>query len=140
MRFFTVSEAAQILRVTPKSVRDYILSGQLKASKIGTWKISEEDLMEFIASRANVATNELDSDSLPVEPGTVKAQLIIDYYTDNPTPLVSETTEFINENEFKDASWEYTYDVNLKRARFRASGDLKFLKAVIDIASKYAHD
>ncbi|HHY11713.1 MAG TPA: helix-turn-helix domain-containing protein [Firmicutes bacterium] len=137
MRLFTVSEASQILRVTPKSVRDFINSGQLKASKIGTWRIKADDLLEFIKSRSNVAPESPLASSEPPTLGTVTGQMIIDCYTSNPAPLVTKMAEFINKSQFKDIRWQYTYDEKFSRARFTASGELAFLQAILDLVGEY---
>lgn len=47
-KLYTLQEIAEILKVSEKSVYRYIKSGKLKASKIGQWRIKEEDLNKFI--------------------------------------------------------------------------------------------
>lgn len=47
--FYTTDEVAEILKVTPKTVRDMIARKQLKALKIGReYRVSEEQLQQFI--------------------------------------------------------------------------------------------
>ena len=47
--FYTVSEVAHKLNVTPASVRNYIRQGHLKGMKImSRWLISEQDLQELM--------------------------------------------------------------------------------------------
>lgn len=53
-RFLTVKEVADILRVSERSIMRYIESGRLKASKIGQWRISEDDLGNFIVANKNI--------------------------------------------------------------------------------------
>jgi excisionase family DNA binding protein len=53
-KFLTLKEVAARLRVSDRSVFRYIHSGKLKASKIGYWRINEEDLAIFIAENANI--------------------------------------------------------------------------------------
>lgn len=133
LKFFTVAEAAQILRVTEKSVRDFILSGQLKASKIGQWKIQEEDLVAFIRARSNCEVEQFLRDKKPREPGTVRGYLVLDYYTENPGPVVERMTEYTNKAETAGFAWNYDYDQNIKRARFSATGEPTFLKGLLDV-------
>jgi len=140
MKLFTVDEVSKILRVTPKSVRDFINSGQLKASKIGAWKIREDDLLEFIRSRSNTASGPLQS-AVPeqeeqAELGELKAHVTIHYYTDDPMPLVTKMTGFIKENKFQDITWQYTYDEKSKHARFEASGEPRFLKSILELVEE----
>lgn len=48
-KYFTVTEAATILKVAPNTIRDWLKSGKLKGSKIGRlWRIHEADLDDFI--------------------------------------------------------------------------------------------
>jgi len=52
--FFSVSEIAQILGVSKKTVRRWIKSGKLEAAKIeGIWKVPRKELIEFIGDRTN---------------------------------------------------------------------------------------
>lgn len=49
-RFFKVSEVAQRYRVTPRSVRSWLKSGQLLGFRMGSrghWVIGEEELLRF---------------------------------------------------------------------------------------------
>jgi len=53
-KYLTVPEVADKLGLTEAWVRDHIKSKQIKAVKIGQWKIKPEDIEEFIESRKNV--------------------------------------------------------------------------------------
>ncbi len=48
----TIEQVAKRLQVNEETVRRWLLAGKLKGSKIGgtLWRISEEDLSEFISS------------------------------------------------------------------------------------------
>lgn len=47
--FYTLSELAEKLEVTRRTLYNYIKSGQLKANKVvGKWIVTEEQLKEFI--------------------------------------------------------------------------------------------
>jgi excisionase family DNA binding protein len=52
-KYLTVREIAEKLDFTEEWVRDLITRKELKATKIGRWRISPEDLEEFIKSRTN---------------------------------------------------------------------------------------
>ena len=52
-KLFTIEETAGMLRVSRRSVNRYIESGKLKASKIGSWRISESDLKNFLEKTSN---------------------------------------------------------------------------------------
>ena len=49
LTLYTVKEVAIILKVTYRTVWNYIKEGKLKAGKIGReWKVAETDLREFV--------------------------------------------------------------------------------------------
>ncbi len=52
-KFLTIEEVAKILRVSTRSVNRYIVSGKLKASKIGWWRIKQSDLYKFLEETSN---------------------------------------------------------------------------------------
>lgn len=133
MKFFTVAEAAQILRVTEKSVRDFILAGELRASKIGQWKIQPDDLAAFIRSRSNREVEQFLRDRKPEELGEIRGYLVLDYYTEDPAPISNRMIEYINSVEASRIAWNYDYDRVIKRARFEAVGEPKFIKDLLDM-------
>jgi excisionase family DNA binding protein len=53
-KYFTVKEVAKRLDVTEDWVRDLIQSKQLKAVKMGKWRVDPEELKRFIQSRSNI--------------------------------------------------------------------------------------
>ena len=52
-KYLTVPEVAKKLDITEEWVRDLIAKKQIKAIKIGQWKIKPGDFEEFINSRKN---------------------------------------------------------------------------------------
>ena len=52
-QYLTVPEVAEKLGLTDEWIRDLIRKKEIKAVKIGQWKIKPEDLEEFIKSRRN---------------------------------------------------------------------------------------
>jgi excisionase family DNA binding protein len=53
-KYLTVKEVAQKLGYTEEWVRDLIKEKQIKAVKIGRWRIKPEELENFIKSRTNL--------------------------------------------------------------------------------------
>jgi len=53
-KYYTVRQVAKKLDVTEEWVRDLINAKEIKAIKIGKWRIKPEDLEEFIESRKNI--------------------------------------------------------------------------------------
>ncbi len=52
-KYLTVREIAQRLDFTEEWVRDLIAKKEIKATRIGRWRVKPEDLDEFIKSRTN---------------------------------------------------------------------------------------
>ena len=52
-KFLTVRQVAKDLGYTEEWVRDLIKAKQIKAVKIGQWRIKPEELENFIKSRSN---------------------------------------------------------------------------------------
>ncbi|MBU2541737.1 MAG: helix-turn-helix domain-containing protein [Candidatus Omnitrophica bacterium] len=55
-KYFTVKQVSKKLDVTEKWVRDLIKAKQIKATKIGRWRVYPEDLESFIKSRSNIVS------------------------------------------------------------------------------------
>lgn len=53
-KYLTVRQVAQKLGLTEEWIRDLIAKKEIKAVKIGQWKIKQEDLETFIKSRTNI--------------------------------------------------------------------------------------
>jgi len=52
-KYFTVRQVSERLEISEESVRDLIGSKELKAVKIGRWRVKPSDLELFIKSRCN---------------------------------------------------------------------------------------
>lgn len=52
-KYLTVRQVAKKLDITEEWVRDLIKAKEIKATKIGKWRIKPEDLEKFIKSRTN---------------------------------------------------------------------------------------
>jgi excisionase family DNA binding protein len=49
LKLYTVEEVAQILKVTERTLYNYIKGGYLKAIKIGKhWRVKHSDLQDFL--------------------------------------------------------------------------------------------
>ena len=53
-KYLTVREAAKRVDLTEERVRELIVLKQIKAVKVGKWRIHPDDLERFITSRSNV--------------------------------------------------------------------------------------
>ena len=53
--FYDIEDVARLLGVSIRTVRYWIQTKQLKASKLGKrWKIDHDDLADFVNSRQNI--------------------------------------------------------------------------------------
>ena len=52
--YLTVRQVAKQLGLTEYRIRELIREKQIRATKIGQWRIKPDDLEEFIKSRSNV--------------------------------------------------------------------------------------
>ena len=52
IKLYTLPEVGKIIRLSRRTLYNYLKSGELQAVKIGgTWRVSEESLQKFINSR-----------------------------------------------------------------------------------------
>lgn len=52
-KLHNLKEVAKMLSVSERSVYRYIHSKRLRASKVGYWRISDDDVKKFLADNAN---------------------------------------------------------------------------------------
>lgn len=52
--YLTVEQVAKQLGLSEYRVRELIREKQIRATKIGQWRVKPEDLEDFIKSRSNV--------------------------------------------------------------------------------------
>lgn len=52
--YFSVEQAASKLGISERSVYRFIKAKQLKATKLGAWRITLKDLQAFIKRRSNI--------------------------------------------------------------------------------------
>jgi excisionase family DNA binding protein len=54
-KLYTIDEIASIIKVTQRTIYNYIKSGQLKAIKLGKyWRVKHQDLEEFLTYGTNI--------------------------------------------------------------------------------------
>ncbi|MCX7905043.1 MAG: helix-turn-helix domain-containing protein [Caloramator sp.] len=75
MKTYKLSQVAEILQVTPKTVRAEIERNRLKSIKVGTEiRITEEQLMEYMQIKANRGMTQREAE-LEKENARLKAEL-----------------------------------------------------------------
>ena len=132
---YTVAEVAEILGVSEKSVRDFINAGEIRAVKVGQWRIDREAIEDFMDARSNhflakartEVMNFLDGAN-PLGVGERRALVIRDYHANsanNHGHLVGALIQQLPEKS--NIQWRYFYDQNLERARHIFSGDFQVI-------------
>lgn len=53
-KYLTVRQTAEKLDISEESVRELINNKQLRAVKVGKWRIKPQDLENFIKSKSNM--------------------------------------------------------------------------------------
>lgn len=48
MKIYTLPEAAKLLKCSDRQIFRYLASGELKGSKVGKWRFTEEDIKKFL--------------------------------------------------------------------------------------------
>jgi excisionase family DNA binding protein len=62
----TVEEAAKIIKVSPKTVRDWLRSGQLRGLKAGKqWRILRQDLESYMQDQIRIVQQHILHQSTP---------------------------------------------------------------------------
>lgn len=137
--YFSVTQVAEILGVTEKSVRDFIKAGELQATKVGQWRISQEALKEFLRSRSNILKDKARDRVLeflerekPMAPQEERTLVVRDFYTSEAERhiiLMGDLVESLPANS--NLQWHFFFDEELKRARHIFEGDYGKITQVI---------
>jgi excisionase family DNA binding protein len=53
-KYLTVRQVSKKLGITEEWVRDLIAKKEIKAVKIGQWKIRPQDMKKFVKTRSNI--------------------------------------------------------------------------------------
>ena len=53
-KVYTLEEISYLIKITRRTLYDYVKTGKLKAVKIGrTWRVTEKQLEEFLSTGTN---------------------------------------------------------------------------------------
>lgn len=60
LKLYSVESAAELLGVKADTIRTWLRDGKIKGTKLAgsTWRITEEEMQQFIAAGQEVATDE----------------------------------------------------------------------------------
>ncbi len=134
--FFTTDQVAQILEMTPRTIRNFIKTKKIKAAKFGgEWRISKADLIKFMEAHFNAQSidgryekmnNEvrdfISGDHMEIE-GSLQICTIVDHYEEDESLAIQKrdeiwnivNTPFTGKGNFKG---EWHYEKSEKKARF----------------------
>ncbi|MEJ6951813.1 helix-turn-helix domain-containing protein [Natronospora cellulosivora (SeqCode)] len=138
--FFTTKQIAQILDMTPRTIRNFIKSNKLNAAKFGgEWRIRKKDLMNFMDDQFQNQYSEgrykkmnsevkdfLDGRHMEIE-GPLQICTIIDIYDENKDNAVKTRNKIWNilnnkSREYNDfnfkGDWDYVNSENKGRFVF----------------------
>ena len=54
-RFLTIKETAKLLRIGERTIYRYIAAKEIKAMKIGFWRIDEKSVHDFVKRSSNLS-------------------------------------------------------------------------------------
>lgn len=157
MKNYTVDEIAEVLEVSIKTIRRYIYSGKIGASKIGgQWRINQSQLDDYIKSTSsehvcsNTHSSQVSQDDFCVFMDTDyfnsedKLQLctIVDYYVESTDEIMHMSTiisKVVTEDGVNGgkAQFNYVYDQALNRARFVLWGSATFITKVTKLLQSF---
>lgn len=138
--YYTVRQVSTMLGVSEKSVRDFINNGELKAIKVGRWRIPQKSLQEFFDTRSAQLVKQTEKEAVKfiknqekMNAGEKKGILVLDCYsTEGKThgQLGQDIMENLAPGKSK-ILWKYSYNPELKRARHVFWGDLEKLNYIL---------
>lgn len=131
--YFSPKEVANILNVHEKTIRRYLRDGVLKGQKLGgSWKISNEVLMDYMDQKEPVTMDGLSSVSM--KSGKVTATLLLDVQVKHAKEGHKIAKQFMNLIHHKGyESCQFNYQMENGKARFRFSGCSEFLSDALKI-------
>jgi excisionase family DNA binding protein len=123
----SVRDVADRLGITERWVRQFISDGELRATKIRQWRISEADLTTFLVRRENRVAcdmrNQVDR-FVEAEPGDVadgaETLVIFDLPIDDARTHATRSTEIVN--RYPSLTWTFRTNDDGTVARHVLSG------------------
>lgn len=146
-KFFTVNEIAKMFDMNPKTIRRYIQRGTLQAHKIGgQWRITQQDLKKFLDTNEEFMEenltkwhediNEFVEGKNQRKGGKVQIVTLIDIFVDSleEAKILSNSLMDVinNRKENTKMKFRYSYEPDIKKARFILSGDHKFISMILN--------
>ncbi len=136
----TVRQVSEILSVSERSIREFISTGELRATKIGQWRIPKDAVREFFGKRSNVFARDFQKEideflqlgnRTDAGPFTM---LIRDYQTGARVDLgaVEERVSSIAP-EGSSFRWRYMHMEEKQMSRHVFYGDLDRIREIVSV-------
>lgn len=151
-KYYSVDETAEKLGVHPKTIRRYINSGKISASKVaGSWRVYEESLGDYMntcesgsCQSGSVSSDDfcifMDNDYFTSE-DTLQLCTIVDYFVqgEEMTQLVKDVAGVVAEHNLMNQTckYSYTYDDADKKVRLVFWGTPSFMEKVVVALKPY---
>ena len=151
---YTVGQVAKRLDLHPKTVRQFIRLGKLKAHKMGgQWRVTEPDLRGFMAGDAeNPDPAPLRSSHVedfrgfhaepdPASQNNVQVSAVIDVTVNSHMDAERLSNLLLavmntRDDDLLDARLDYLYYREEKRARFMIWGQPEFARKIIEVVAQ----
>lgn len=130
--FFTTEQVANILEMTPRTIRNFIKSKELRAAKFGgEWRISKPDLIAFMEKHFSSQSSDgryeemngsvrdfINGDHMEIE-GSLQICTIVDHYEEDESVAMQKRDEvwhIVNTESEGRFKGEWHYNKNEKKA------------------------
>jgi len=141
--FYTVEDIALMLRVTTRTVRNYLKDGTLKGRKIGGgWRFTDDDLSSLF-SNTSVLKDQLNQDRqdvvdfldgvYPEIDGEIQICTVIDVYHDSDATMKLRDAIIRLVDKDGKCCVSFTYLESENKARFTLFGSHDYIGQVMDI-------
>ena len=147
-QILTVDQAAALLNLHPKTVRQYIRAGQLKARKVGKqWRILQQDLDAFTGSTDTPTDNGINlvpgdpAHSLPGPEPKIQVSAVVDIRVKNREEALRLSNSVVAVLNCKDPAYgrarcDFFYYETEHKARFVLWGGARFIGELLQLLSK----
>nr|WP_314465030.1 helix-turn-helix domain-containing protein [uncultured Clostridium sp.] len=151
-KYYTITQVAEMLNLHHKTIRNFINSGKLNASRMGKqWRITQEDLDLFVQSRESSERIEVsDSFTAIKQPenftgGRCSVSSVVDLadITKNQYMRISNLLLAVmnsKEPAFHDASIHMKYYEGEQKMRIFLWGGLKFMEEMLSTVGLLAEE
>ncbi len=134
-KYYTTEQAANLLKIHPKTMQRYIREGKLRANKVGkSWLITGHDLSVFAEGTRENAKESVSREALE-KTGCVKFSAVADIEVpakDDAIRIMNALTSAMNSKppEYGTSSLQVQYIEQERKVRVMLWGSAKFMEAL----------